>query len=170
MSYRRLLTIALIAGLPGITQAQFTTFIPPKNKVADSVKAVVAAAQKAQVDSSVKTQLTNMKTWVDSAAGLAPIPAGSAASDTVASTLPATPTPKPIAAPTKTPSMSIPATTTLANGTRAPSTATNLPLLLALGGLMVFVGATLFGTKPKAERVRANRTRESQRARGDPRA
>src|SRR6185437_7110517 len=151
-------------------QAEFTTFIPPKNKVADSVKAVVAAVQKAQVDSSVKTQLTNMKTWVDSAAGLAPIPAGSAANDTVASTLRPTSSPKPVTVPPKTPSMSMPATTTLANGTRAPSTATNLPLLLALGGLMVFVGVTLVGTKPKAERVRANRTDESQRARGDPRA
>jgi hypothetical protein len=144
VSHRRLLTIALIVGLPGIVQAQFTTFIPPKDKVADSAKAVVAAQQKAQQDSSVKTQLTNMKTWVDSAAGLVPTPS-STASDSMAAALP------------PTPATSAADTTTFTNGARAPSTATNLPLLLVLGGLMVFAGAVLVGAKPKAEHVRANR-------------
>src|SRR3954466_15958143 len=66
MSYRRMLVLALLASVPTVASAQFTTFIPPQNKVADSVKAAVVAEQKAQSDSLSRTQLTNMRTWVDS--------------------------------------------------------------------------------------------------------
>lgn len=168
MSYRRLLTIALIAGLPAVSQAQFTTFIAPKPKVVDSVKTVTlakpvaAAAQKAEADSAVKTQLTNMKTWVDSAAGLAPEPASSAASDSVVTVT----TPAPAPRPTMRTAPRITAADSLAfrNGARAPSTATNLPMFLVLGGLMVFAGATLVGAKPKPERVRGDRANAARRS------
>ena len=60
--------------MPGIARAQFTTFIPPVNKTADSVKAAVVAEQKVQQDSVTTAQMTNMKTWVDSAAGILPTP------------------------------------------------------------------------------------------------
>ena len=170
MSYRRLMIIALLAGLPEVGGAQFTTFIPPKNKVADSVKAVVAEQQKAKVDSSVKQQLTDMKTWVDSAAGVAPLRTpspSSAANDTLAAKLPAAPT-KPATRVARTqplppppPVIKTPDTTRFVNGARAPSTATDLPTLLVLGGLLIFTGATLVGAKPKPERVRTNRSRSS---------
>ena len=74
MSHRRLFVLALIAGMPGIAGAQFTTFIPPKPKAVDSVKAVVVAQQQAQADTALSARITNMKTWVDSAAGVAPAP------------------------------------------------------------------------------------------------
>ena len=69
MSYRRLFFLALLAGLPTMTWAQFTTFIPPRTKSADSVKAVVVAQQQARTDSVMRIKLTDMKAWVDSAAG-----------------------------------------------------------------------------------------------------
>jgi hypothetical protein len=168
VTYRRLLIIALIAGLPSIGQAQFTTFIAPQNKVADSVKAVVAVQQKAQADSVAKLQITNMKTWVDSAAGVLPAPSSSTASDSVAMTMPPTPAAVPQAASTP-PAATVPAAmppasaadSAFTNGTRAPATATNFPMLLVLGGLMVFTGAVLTGAKPKVAEARARNDRHS---------
>ena len=69
MSYRRLFFLALLAGLPTMTWAQFTTFIPPSSKVVDSVKTAVVAQEKARTDSVMRIKLTDMKAWVDSAAG-----------------------------------------------------------------------------------------------------
>ena len=43
MSNRRLLALTLVVGFPGALAAQFTTFIPPQRKVADSVKAAAHA-------------------------------------------------------------------------------------------------------------------------------
>ena len=126
MSFRRLIVLAMLAGLPGVSGAQFTTFIPPKNKVADSVKAAVVAEQKAQTDSVTHAQLTSMRTWVDSAAGLAP----STATASVAS---ATDTAAALASDTMT----------MRNGTRAPATASVLPLLALTGFAALLVGAFL---------------------------
>ena len=75
MSYRYLLALALAAGIASEASAQFTTFIPPQNKAADSVKTAVAVQQRAVADSIQRVQLTNMKTWVDSAAGSVAAPA-----------------------------------------------------------------------------------------------
>jgi hypothetical protein len=165
VTYRRLLIIALIAGLPSIGQAQFTTFIPPQNKVADSVKAVVAVQQKAQADSVAKLQITNMKTWVDSAAGVPMAPSSSTASDSVAMTMPPTPAAVPQTTPTTPTATAVPAVpapdSALTNGTRAPATATNFPMFLVLGGLMVFAGAVLTGAKPKGAPAHARNDRHS---------
>ena len=132
MSNRRLLALAMVVGFPGALAAQFTTFIPPQNKVADSVKAAVAVEQKAHSDSSISSQLTNMKTWVDSAAGVVADPATPAMPrDSLADTLAATT-----------------ATDTLAlkNGTRAPETASDLPLLAIAGASALIVGLFLIGS------------------------
>jgi hypothetical protein len=126
-----LLVLACVASVPKIAEAQFTTFIPPKNKVADSVKAAVVAQQKAQDDSLSHAQLTNLKTWVDSAAGLTPVPV--TAADSVAQGVTATDT------------------TTFRNGARAPATATDLPLLVLLGISALLLGAFLLsdGAEPR---------------------
>jgi hypothetical protein len=136
-----LLVLALIAGAPQIASAQFTTFIPPKNTVADSVKVAVAAEQKAQADSVSQAQITNMKTWVDSAAGLVPEP--TTAADSVAAGVTATTT--------------VTDSTGFRNGMRAPATASNLPLLVLAGLAMVFAGfIVLRGNAPTPARVRSN--------------
>ena len=126
MSLRCLLVLAVLAGLPGTAAAQFTTFIPPQTKVADSVKAAVAAQQKTQQDSIAQTQLTNMKTWVDSAAGVTP----PTTADSVANALAATNNGD---------------TAAFRNGMRAPETASDLPLLVVIGVLALGLGTLLLG-------------------------
>jgi hypothetical protein len=134
VSIRRLLVLACLVSVPKITEAQFTTFIPPKNKVADSVKAAVVAEQKAQEDSLSRAQVTNMKTWVDSAAGLMPT--------TTADTLP----------PLETDTLAF------RNGARAPATATSLPLMVLVGAAALLLGAFLLGSGARApEGARAER-------------
>lgn len=133
MSYRRLFALVMLAGMPATAAAQFTTFIPPQTRVADSVKAVVAAAQKAQADSAVTLQVTNMKTWVDSAAGIATPPITATDSATVGLT--------PAAAPE---------TTTFTNGARAPETASDLPTLVLVGAVLLALGAILLSERRPA--------------------
>lgn len=142
MTFSRLVGLALIAGMPGIARAQFTTFIPPVDKAADSVKAAVVAEQKAQNDSVVTAQMTNMKTWVDSAAGIAPTPVTpvTAADSLAVATTTTTTT-------TRTDSAFV-------NGMRAPATASLLPLLLVLGIGLIFAGVLISRTEPRAVRVR----------------
>ena len=138
MSHGRLLVLALIGLFPGVARAQFTTFIPPQPKAVDSVKAVVVAQAKAQTDSVVNMQLTNMKTWVDSAAGITPLPA--TAPDTVA--------------PTTAPVTATPAATVIRNGRRAPATASSLPLIALIGAVTLALGLFLIGS-PEPARHRA---------------
>jgi hypothetical protein len=139
MSFRHLLVVALVAGLPGIAGAQFTTFIPPQPKVVDTVAAPTATATvAARADSTMNMQLTNMKTWVDSAAGVSP--ASVAAADSLA-------TATTVADTTIT-------TTTMRNGSRAPETASALPLIALLGGLSLSAGLLLM-RRPRTARDRA---------------
>src|SRR5206468_10321745 len=54
---------------PGVVSAQFTTFVaPPHKALVDSAPHTVVAA-KTKSDSVARMSLTDMKTWVDSAAG-----------------------------------------------------------------------------------------------------
>src|SRR5206468_1981495 len=124
-------------GAPKIASAQFTTFIPPRNPVADSAKAAAVVEQKAQTDSVARAQITNMKTWVDSAAGIAPAP--QTAADSLAQNQ---------SAATTTAAES----TTFRNGMRAPATASDLPLLLLAGAALLFAGlVVLRSTTPPAQ-------------------
>jgi len=136
--YRRLVLVALAMWMPRIASAQFTTFIPPQNRVADSIKAAVVVQQKAQADSAANMQLRNMQTWVDSASGVASPPATTAA-DSLANRLAAT-----NAAPL--------ATATLRNGARAPATASDLPLLALIGGAAFVVGTLLLASGPPSRK------------------
>ena len=55
--------------MPAALSAQFTTFVaPPRKATVDSAKATVAVA-KARADSVARMTLSDMKAWVDSAAG-----------------------------------------------------------------------------------------------------
>jgi hypothetical protein len=155
VSHRRLLVLALIAGLPGFAGAQFTTFIPPQHKVADSIKAAVVAQQKAQTDTSIQTQLANMKTWVDSAAGLVPTPT-TPVTDSTSVVVPPTP-----AAPVATTPAPTPAdTAVMRNGARAPATASALPLLLLLGALSLATGVVILLRATPAPAASARRPRD----------
>ena len=146
MSYRRLFLVSLIVSTPAVAAAQFTTFIPPQTKVTDSVKAAVAAQKTAQADTVLATRLTNLKTWVDSAAGVA-APPTTAPDSSVAALPPAASTSDSLASASDT--------LTLRNGRRAPATASDLPLLAVLGAVSLGLGALLLGAGAK-QRIRTD--------------
>jgi hypothetical protein len=128
---RWILTLCLIAVAPAAAAAQFTTFITPPNPTKDSINAAVAAEQKATSDSITHAQIANMKSWVDSTAGIAVPPLDTAVRMT-----------------TLTDSM----TTATANGVVAPSTASPLPFLLAAGILALICGMYLMRRPAPAPR------------------
>jgi hypothetical protein len=121
----------LIASVPATASAQFTTFIPPKNKAKDSVKAAVVAEQHAKSDSITAASVTNMRTWVDSAAGVV---APTTAADTLMTRAAAE-------------------STTFKNGSPAPMTASSLPLLLLLGVSSLSAGAMLLARPVRRRRA-----------------
>jgi hypothetical protein len=148
------LILASLVVAPAAAHAQFATFIPPKGQVPDSVAAVKAAAQKARRDSASAARIVNMKQWVDSAAGLPPRPTRAADSvlaprDTfpvlVATargrTAPAIPAPAPR-----------PSTPSTRPGARAPATASELPLMLLVGALLLVTGMILLAGEPRRRR------------------
>ncbi len=144
MPYRYLLTFALIAGVSSAASAQFTTFIPPQPKVVDSVKIATETHQRAQADSIQRVQLTNMKTWVDSAAGVAAPPMATRA-DSLMTSPPDSLTRSQVATDSAP---------TMKNGARAPETASDLPLLALLGAMGLGIGTVLLaGTKLGRQRA-----------------
>jgi hypothetical protein len=131
VSNRWILTLAFIALAPASAAAQFTTFIAPPNPVKDSIQAVVAAEQKAAADSVTRAQIANMKTWVDSAAGVM---------------VPATDTAFAV--------QTVTATTETSGGLVAPDTASPVPFLLASGLMGLLIGLYLVRRpRPKAQRL-----------------
>lgn len=136
MSNRWIFALALLAAAPAAASAQFTTFIARPNPVKDSIKAAVVAQQKSMSDSITHAQITDMKTWVDSAAGIVAIPA-------IDTTLPARTT------ITQT-------TTAVSNGMVAPATASPLPFLLVFGGSAMLLGLALL-RRPELKPRRVDR-------------
>lgn len=129
---------------PGVLSAQFTTFVaPPKKAVVDSAPHTVVAA-KAKSDSVARMSLTDMKTWVDSAAGTSTQVA--MASDTGASAT------ANVSMPAPTPSTGgRNTTTTFSNGAIAPNTASPLPIYLATGLLTLSAGLLLMRRRTRAK-------------------
>jgi hypothetical protein len=148
---RRLIAFAMFAAFPRIAAAQFTTFIQPQSKVEDSVKTVVAAQQKAEADSVARARITNMKTWVDSAAGV--LPSARSRLDSLhararADTTKRTDSVKVAIVPPTRDTVPFP------NGARAPETASSLPLIAFAGAFALIVGAFLVCTaKPARDRA-----------------
>ena len=127
--------------------AQFTAVVaPPKPRAATS-DAAAQATPGARSDSAGRTALSDMRAWVDSAAGVI-VPDTVARADTAkrdsAATLPSaagqvTPTP-PAAA------------RDLGTGERAPDTATMLPLIGIMGLGMLAAGAWLLRRERAVQR------------------
>ena len=90
---------------------------------------LVAAADSAR-DSVAKVAMANMKVWVDSAAGVS-VPAH--VGDTTAANDPGRPV-----------------TTTFADGSVAPATASDLPTVALLGVLVCAIGAALLANRPRS--------------------
>lgn len=117
---------------PAALSAQFTTFVaPPRKAVADTARPTVAAA-KAKADSVTRMSLSDMKAWVDSAAGTGTQVA--TASDTSTAAV-VTTTPPNVDGRTTT--------TTFSSGAIAPNTATSLPTYFVAGLTLGIAGAFL---------------------------
>ena len=128
--------------VPVILSAQVTTYIgPPKRAARDTAKPKSpATVAKARADSASRMSLTDMKTWVDSAAGKT-TPAVSTA-DTALATVDTAMLPR-----TQTPPPHV--TRTFSNGAVAPNTATSLPTMLVVGLFMLAAGAVLLRLRPR---------------------
>ena len=103
--------------------AQITTYVAPSRPAAPD-PTVVAAADSVRRDSLAQVAMTNMKEWVDSAAGVA-VP------ENVGDSLP------PVSV------------TTFEDGAVAPATASDLPLLALVGVVFLLVGAGLVANRPR---------------------
>jgi hypothetical protein len=124
---RAVVTGALLLFGSSVASAQITTYVAyPKEPI--KTPAMVAAADSAKRDSIADVAMTNMKAWVDSAAGVS-VPATVGRMDTsrVVDT----------------------AVTTFSNGTVAPATASALPAMLVLGLGTMMVGAALLATRQR---------------------
>jgi hypothetical protein len=138
VTFRRLLIPTILAFAPAVAHAQITTYVPVPVQ-SDSAKAAVVATRAAQADSSTKATLTNMKTWVDSAAGIAAAP--DTAVTTVATNTTTTST---------SPATGRPVTTTFSNGAVAPETASTLPLIALVGLAALSLGTVMLAGRGRA--------------------
>src|SRR3712207_2554131 len=143
LKYQSRAIFALSTLLPAAAAEQITAFTPPRQRVDTTVRpAPTPAQQQAAADSVARVTITNMKAWVDSAAG-----------DVVVNRVDSTG--RPVAAPGPVTSGAIPvspaeSTTTFRDGARAPDTATWLPLLVLIGTGAIGLGAVLLRWRPSA--------------------
>ena len=141
--------------------AQITTVVaqPPKRNAATQQE-VVRREQAAQ-DSVARVTLTGMTQWVDSAAAalaIRPDTGATPASDTSAAPRRADTAPGIVSVTAAKPAAVQPRadTTEFREGARAPATATPMPTLAVLGGLMVMLGFFL-RRRPRPSKVRVRR-------------
>lgn len=124
--YRAVLVAVALVVSSGL-DAQITTYVAPPKPV--MTPQMVAAADSARKDSVAAVAATDMKAWVDSAAGIA-VP------DRVGDST--------IVDPGK-PDV----TTTFSDGTLAPNTATALPAMGLFGLAALLAGAAIIRRRPR---------------------
>ncbi len=147
MKYRALAVLAFSTLLPGAAAGQFTAFTPPKPRVDTTrVAPPTPAQQEAAADSIARVTITNMKAWVDSAAGDIVVNRVDSAGRPVAATGPVT-TGSTTAGGNAATAES---TKTFRDGAHAPDTATYLPLLVLVGTGALGVGVVLLRWRPGA--------------------
>lgn len=130
MIARILIASTVLTLAPTLAAAQFTTFVPPNRPEATSVVAQQTAA--ARADTTRRQTLSQMTAWVDSAAGTVSVPPATdtTARDSVSTAVDSVVRPAPVPA----------ATTEFQEGARAPDTASALPIVTALGALLLVAG------------------------------
>jgi hypothetical protein len=124
MMVRTLFMSAALMLAANVASAQITTYIAPPRPLAPSPLAV-ATADSAKKDSVAQANITNMKAWVDSAAGVT-VPARVGVIDS--------------SALVNDPGRPV---TTFSDGSVAPATASDLPSLAIAGILGLALGAVL---------------------------
>jgi hypothetical protein len=129
---RRALAVLALASafaIPDVAAAQFTTFVAHPPRAVDSAGvptiALTDSARRARADSANRVAITNMKTWVDSAA----LAAGTRVPVSVDSTAILTDTTTRVV--------------TTSDGMVAPDTGSPLPTIILAGLAAMFAGLTL---------------------------
>ena len=147
MRYRALAVLAFSTLLPGAAAGQFTTFTPPRPRVDTTRVAPTPQQQQASADSIARATITNMKAWVDSAAGDIVVNRGvDSTGRPVAATGPVT-----SGSTTGTgTAAAAESTMTFRDGARAPDTATYLPLFVLVGTGALGIGVVLLRWRPGA--------------------
>ena len=110
-------------------QAQITTYVAPP-RAQPPTREMVAAADSARRD-SVAQVATNMKAWVDSAAGVDVPPTVGRVDSAALVNDPGRPV------------------STFSDGAVAPATASNLPAMAVVGVVFVVIGAALLANRPR---------------------
>ena len=131
---RTLFMSAALMLAANVATAQITTYIAPPRPLASSPLAV-ATADSARKDSVAQLAVTNMKAWVDSAAGVS-VPEHVGAVDSSA-----------IVNDPGRPEQTV--TTTFSNGSVAPATASDLPTLAIAGLVVMAIGAALLRNRQR---------------------
>jgi hypothetical protein len=122
-------------------KAQITTYISPPRAQLPNPQ-TVAVADSVRKDSVQQATMTNMKAWVDSAAGVSvPSRVGQVDSAALAND-PGRPDP--------IDRRDQPVVTTFSNGSVAPATASDLPELAIIGLVVLMLGAVLLVKRPHA--------------------
>jgi hypothetical protein len=141
--YQTIVVLAFAALLPATAAGQFTTFVTPPRQRADTAKPAPTPAQAAEAaDSMARVAITNMKAWVDSAAGDVVVNRVDSAGRPVAAT-------GPVTSGAVTPSRAE-STSVFREGAPAPDTASWLPLLVAVGAGAIGVGVVILRWRPSA--------------------
>lgn len=123
--------------------AQFTAVVaPPKARPAATSDAAEQATPGARSDSAGRTALSDMRAWVDSAAGVT-APDSDAARDAVRDSTRDSSRTTAGAAGEVTNTPQAPTASAQSDGTRAPNTATMLPAIALAGLAMLAAGAYL---------------------------
>jgi hypothetical protein len=148
VTYHKIVILAFSALLPATASGQFTTFVtPPRPRVDTATAAATPAQQRVAADSVARVAITNMKAWVDSAAGDIVVNRADSAGRPVAATGPVT---SGAVTPVVRDAASAESTSVFQEGARAPDTATWLPLLVLVGTGAVGVGVLLLRWRPSA--------------------
>ena len=148
MKYHKIAILAFSTLLPATAFGQFTTFVtPPRPRVDTATTPATPTQQRAAADSVARVAITNMKAWVDSAAGDIVVNRVDSTGRPVAATGPVT---SGAATPARRDAASAESTSVFQEGARAPDTATWLPLLVLVGTAAVAVGALLLRWSPSA--------------------
>jgi hypothetical protein len=143
VKYQTIVVLAFSTLLPATAAGQFTTFVTPPRQRADSAKPVGTPAQQAAAaDSVARVSITNMKAWVDSAAGDVVVNRVDSTGRPVAAT-------GPVTSGAATP-VGAESTSAFRDGARAPDTASWLPLLVLAGTGAIGVGVLLLRWRPSA--------------------
>jgi hypothetical protein len=147
VKYHRIAVFAFSTFLPATAFGQFTSYTPPRPRVDTAMTPATPVQRAAAADSVARVAITNMKAWVDSAAGDIVVNRVDSTGRPVAAT-------GPVSTGTATAvgrdAASAESTSVFREGARAPDTATLLPLLVLIGTTAVGVGVLLLRWRPGA--------------------